>query len=215
MQRQNQLRCKGNWAPCHCSVRGKLGCEGDGTGLRCSVALSSCCWSPCAPQTGVNDCPEARQGRIRARSSAGVNQCLSFNGAASICLRKGCNVGNRDKGTHVLAPYILYNCLNKSTAQNGFAGCWGGAESVPSFHGRFMHLTAESLWQDGAAWVHQLDRCGAQTSAQSPVGFLWALGCARAMSLYLCCSCDPWELEGSQRRSVSWSHNHTFVLLGR
>lgn len=102
---------------------------------------SGCCWSPCARRTGVNDYPEAKHGRIGARSSASVSQCLGFNGAASICLRKGRDVGNRDKGTHVLAPYIPYNCLNESTAPNGFAGCRGGAESIPCFQGRFMHPT--------------------------------------------------------------------------
>lgn len=48
-------------------------------------------------------------------------------------------MGNRDKGTHVLAPYILYNCFNESTAQDRFARCRGGAESNPCFSGRFKH----------------------------------------------------------------------------
>jgi len=151
----------------------------------------------------VNDYPEAKHGRIGARSLASVNQCLGFNGAASICLRKGCNVGNRDKGTHVLAPYILYNCLNKSTAQNGFARCQGGAESILCFTGRFINPNGGNLW---LGWAHLLLPSAVQLGYQllgrmwlsrrqqrAHIGDLtfWLLGCARAMPPYLLCLCHP------------------------
>lgn len=173
----------------------------DGTSLLCSS--SGCCWLPFALWTGVNDYPEAKHGRIGARSSVSVNQCLSFNKAASICLRKGCNVGNRDKGTHVLAPYILYNCLNKSTAQNKFARCWGGAESIPCFAGRFIHPNGENLWP---GWAHLLLALAAQLGCQLSGRIwlyrpqhrahiwgltFWLLGSAWAMPPYLLCSYDP------------------------
>lgn len=173
----------------------------DGISLLCSSG--SCCWSPFALRTGVNDYPEAKHGRIGAKSSASVNQCLGFNGAASICLRKGCNVGNRDKGSHVLAPYILYNCLNESTAQNGFARCRGGAESIPCFTGRFIHPNGGSLWPrrahlplaSAAQLGYQLSQrtCLYRPRHRAHTGGLtfWLLGCARAMSPYLLCSYDP------------------------
>lgn len=153
----------------------------DGTSLLCSS--SGCCWSPFAPRTGVNDSLEAKHSRIRARSSAGVNQCLGFDRAASICLRKGCNVGNRDKGTHVLAPYMLYNCLNKSTAQNGFARCWGGGLC---FTGRFIRPHGGILW-----WLHLLLASATQLGYQHREG----------------CGCIDPSTEPIQQalRSVCWA----------
>lgn len=92
-------------------------------------------------------------------------------------------MGNRDKGTHVLAPYILYNCFNESTAQDRFARCRGGAESNPCFSGRFKHPkgrldparpgSAATQWCQG--WAGRGCSTWAQSPCRRPCPSCWAV----------------------------------------